>query len=138
MSDLNLNNPPTNPTTPSAPDEIAELKNACTQLQNEAFNLRLILLVVVGALTLFFWREAGYYKFEVSQMQQQVQQANQIKDAVEKQGGSLDKSMLVFQNVVNRLTEYGRTHPEYAQILAKYGVPVGPTPPAAAPANPAK
>ncbi len=135
MSDLNLNEPAATPTpTPTPTSEVAELRRACEQLQSETFNLRLVLLVVVGALTLFFWREAGVYKFEATQMQPQVMQANQVLDALQKQGVSVETQMQIFQNVVTRLTEYGRTHPDYAQILAKYGVPVAATPAA----NPAK
>jgi len=138
MSDLNLNTPTAAPSS-----ESSELKELCAQLQNETFNLKLVLLVVVGALALFFWREAGYHKFEAAQMQAQAAQANQVIEALAKQDSSVEKQLAVLRGAAQRLGEYGKLHPDYAQILAKYGVVITPAPaPAAAtkpaPANPAK
>lgn len=128
MSDLNLNNP-----TPATSSESSELKEICTQLQSETFNLKLVLLIVVGALSIFFWREASYHKFEASQMQGQAAQANQVIETLAKQDSSIEKQIGILRGAALRLGEYGKLHPDYAQILAKYGVVVTP-PPAAAPA----
>ena len=92
-----------------------------------------MLLIVVLALAGFFWREAGYYKFEVAQMQAQAVQANQLVEALGKQDLTIAKQMQTLKGVVDRLSEYGRLHPDYAQILAKYGVPVQPAAPTAPP-----
>lgn len=134
MSDLNLNNPP--PNSPTATSELTELKSACGEVQRETFNLKVILLIVVGALTLFFWREASYQNFDVTQMQPQVTQASQVVEALKKQDSSLEKQLQILRGAASRLGEYGKLHPDYAQILAKYGVMVIPPGPAAATAKP--
>ena len=126
MSDLNLNNP--TPSNPAVSSESTELKAACTKLASESFNLKIILLIVVIALALFFWREAGYHKFEVTQMQPQVTQASQIIEYLKKQDTSIEKQLQVFRNLASRLAEYGKLHPDYAQILAKYGVAIPQSP----------
>lgn len=132
MSDLNLNTP-----APATSSESSELKEICTQLQNESFNLKLVLLLVVGAMAIFFWREAGYHKFEASQMQGQAAQANQVMEALAKQDSSVEKQLAILRGVATRLDEYGKLHPDYAQILAKYGVVITPAQAAApAPAKP--
>jgi hypothetical protein len=134
MSDLNLNTP--TPSTPANSSESAELKAVCSQLASEAFNLKVVLLIVVFALALFFWREASFHNFEVSQMQGQVTQASQIIEALKKQDSSIEKQLAILRGVATRLGEYGKLHPDYAQILAKYGVVVTPPQaPAAAPAT---
>lgn len=128
MSDLNPNTPAAATTS-----ESSELKEICAQLQTETFNLKLVLLVVVGALSVFFWREASYHKFEAAQMQGQAAQANQVIETLAKQDSSIEKQLAILRGAAMRLGEYGKLHPDYAQILAKYGVVVTP-PPAAAPA----
>jgi hypothetical protein len=139
MSDLNLNTPTPAPTpTPSSPvAEVAELKQAYMALQSEAFNLRLVLLIVVLALTAFFWREASYNKFEVSLVQPQAMQAAQFIESLNKQNTSIANQMQLLQGIVNRLGEYAKVHPDYAQIMAKYGVAVSAPAPAGTAAKPA-
>lgn len=91
---------------------------------------------------MFFWREAGYNGALATGMQPQIAQISQVAAQLEKQGGSFEKQLQALQGAAQRLAEYGKTHPDYAQILAKYGLAVAPAPapapaPAAAPA-PAK
>jgi len=135
MSDLNLNSP--TPAPPSASSEASELKAACAQLQNETFNLKLALVIVVFALALFFWREASYQKVEVALMQGQATQANQVIEALAKQDSSIEKQIAILRGVAGRLGEYGKFHPDYAQILVKYGVVITPNQAAPAAAKPA-
>jgi len=135
MSDLNLNTPtsPT-PNPESSSSEVTELRNLCNALQAQTNTLRIVLLVVVAALSLFFWREAGYNGFAAAQMQPQVVQATQYIEHLSKQDSSIEKQLQGIQTAVGRLMEYGKTHPNYAPILAKHGVPVTA---ATAPAKPA-
>jgi len=137
MSELNLNDPPAlaNPPAPSATSEVSELRSLCDALQAQTHTLRVVLLFVVAALSLFFWREAGYNGFAAQQMQPQVAQATQYVEFLNKQGSSYEKQLQGIQTAVTRLIEYGKAHPDYLPILAKYGVPVQ-TAPAAAPAKP--
>jgi len=133
MSDLN-------PINPSGPSEISELKAMCAELQSQAHTLRVVLLLVIGSLCLFFWREASFNGRIAQQLEPQVLQANQIANALSKQGSSFDKQFQAIQAAVARLVEYGRTHPDYVSILNKYGVPVSTTaaPAVAVPAAPKK
>lgn len=149
MSDLNLNDPPANPPANSPAlssntSEVSELRSLCDALQAQTHTLRVVLLFVVAALCLFFWREASYNGFAIAQMQQQVVQATQYVEFLNKQGSSFEKQLVGIQSAVARLMEYGKTHPDYLPILAKYGVPVQAAPagtpakPAAAPGVPKK
>jgi hypothetical protein len=117
MSDLN-------PINPSGPSEISELKGMCAELQSQVHTSRVVLLVVIGSLCLFFWREASFNGRIARQLEPQVLQANQIANALSKQGSSFDKQLQAIQAAVARLVEYGRTHPDYVSILNKHGVPV--------------
>jgi len=121
MSDLNSN-------APTASSEVSDLKQECADLQSQTHTLRIVLLFVLGALCLFFWREASFNGYLALQMQPQVLQAAQYAEALGKQGSSMEKQLQVIQAGVSRLVDYGRTHPDYVPILNKYGVPVTPAP----------
>jgi hypothetical protein len=86
-----------------------------------------ILLIVVGALCLFFWREAGYNSVLATAMQPQVNNINQFVAQLQKQDSSIEKQNQALQAAAMKLVEYGKTHPDYLPVLAKYGL--------AAPAN---
>lgn len=132
MSDLN-------PIPSTDSSELSGLKRECADLQSQTHTLRILLLFVIGALCLFFWREAGYNGYLAGQMQPQVIQAVQYEEALRKQGTSMEKQLQIIQNGVSRLVEYGKTHPDYVPILTKYGIPLATTPAtASAPASPKK
>jgi hypothetical protein len=137
MSDLTNNPiPTTTSATPvSSTSETAELKAACAALESQTHTLRVVLLIAVGALTVFFWREAGYNGALAAGMQPQIAQISQFVAQLEKQGSSFEKQMQALQSVGQRLAEYGKVHPDYAQqVLAKYGINVAAAPaPAALP-----
>ena len=79
-------------------------------------------------------------------MQPQISQITQVMGQIEKQGGSYEKQMQGLQAIAIRLSEFGRSHPDYQPILTKYGIPLGNAPanapaaakPAAAPTAPPK
>jgi hypothetical protein len=133
MSDL-TNTPGTTPTpTTSSTSELAELKATCAALESQTHTLRVVLLLVVGALTLFFWREAGFNGDLATGMQAQIAQISQYFAQLEKQGSSFEKQVQALQGVAQRLAEYGKAHPDYAQqVLAKYGINVAAAAPAPA------
>jgi hypothetical protein len=134
MSDLTNNPSSTTPTTPvSNSSEVADLKATCAALESQIHTLRVVLLLVVGALAVFFWREAGYNGALVTGMQPQIAQISQFVAQLEKQGSSFEKQMQALQSVGQRLAEYGKVHPDYAQqVLAKYGINVAAAAPAPA------
>ena len=137
MSDLNPISQ--NPSSPPN-SELTELRAQCAQLQAQTHNLRLAQLVVALALAGFFWVEVSRNSQALKTMRPQ---AAQIDEAAKKQTEAINE-------IVNRLAEFGRTHPDFAPILAKYRIAATPstastapriapmTAPAPAPAAPKK
>ena len=109
MSDLN----PTSP-SPTAPtnSEFNELKEECAQLRAQTRNLRLAQLIVALAVAAFFWVEARRNGQALETMRPQ---AAQIAEVTKKQTPAINE-------FVNRLAEYGRTHPDFVPVLTKYGI----------------
>lgn len=118
--------------TPPSPtgSELTELKEQFAQLRAQTHNLRLALLIV--ALTL-----AGFFFVEVRRNGQALQsmrsQGLQVEEATKKQSPAINEFM-------NRLAEFGRSHPDFVPVLTKYGVPTTSTSPGpvVAPAAPRK
>jgi hypothetical protein len=133
--------PASNPSAPapaapvSGPTDVAQLKQTCDTLEAQLYTTRVILLAALVGMALFFWREAGFNGAIVAQLQPQVMQISQIVAQFEKQGTTLEKQGQALQGAALRLAEFGKTHPDYAQILAKYGIMVQQGAPAAAPAR---
>ena len=126
-----------NPSTPAS-SENAELRATCAELESQIFTLRIVLLLAVAVTGLFFWREGNLNGAVVAQMQPQVTQISQYLGQLEKQGSSFEKQMQALQAIAMRLSDFGKTHPDYQPILAKYGIQIAaapaPAPPAAKPA----
>ena len=120
--------------TKPASSENAELRATCAELESQIFTLRIVLLLAVAVTGLFFWREGNLNGAVVAQMQPQVTQISQYLGQLEKQGSSFEKQMQALQAIAMRLSEFGKTHPDYQPILAKYGIQVAAAPtPAPAP-----
>lgn len=131
MSDL-TNLPSSSEPTPATPtpaatpaSELQELKATCAALESQTHTLRLVLLVVVVAVSLFFWREAKFNNGLAKQIQPQATQVAQFMANLEKQGTSFEQQLRVLQGAAQKLADYGKTHPDYAPILAKHGIIVG-------------
>jgi hypothetical protein len=121
------------PIKSSSPSDSEELKQTCVALEAQVHTLRLVVLIAGVIMGLFFWREGNLNGAAVTQMQPQISQITQLMGQLEKQGGSYEKQMQGLQTIAMRLSEFGRSHPDYQPILAKYGIPVGNVP-AAVPA----
>jgi hypothetical protein len=118
---------------PIAPEsELAQLRNQCADLESQAHTLKVVVLLVVVTLCLFFWREASYNGYAAAQMQPQMLQATQYAEFLNKQNSSYQKQMQGIQSALAHLIEYAKTHPDYVPILTKFGVPVQSAAPAAA------
>jgi hypothetical protein len=136
----------TDPVKYSSTTDSEDLKQTCAALEAQVHTLRLVVLIAGVIVGLFFWREGNLNGAAVTQMQPQISQITQVMAQMEKQGGSYEKQMQGLQAIAMRLSEYGRSHPDYQPILAKYGIPVGNAPatapaaakPSAAPAAPPK
>src|SRR5260370_3244943 len=95
--------------TPSQPD-LRDLREQCDSLQSLVSSLLLILIVISGTLTIFLLRQWRFAKSEVDVL---TPQGTQI--AIE-----YTNSYPQSQDVLTKLTEYGRTHPDFAPIVLKY------------------
>jgi hypothetical protein len=118
-----------NPTPPTS-SELTELKQQCAQLQAQTHNLRIAQLIVALAVAGFFWVEARRNGQALETMRPQ---AAQIAEVTKKQSPAVN-------DFVNRLAEFGRTHPDFVPVLTKYGIPTTTTSavPSVAPAAPKK
>jgi hypothetical protein len=114
MSDLNPSD--LNPTSPAS-SELAELKEQCAQLRGQTHNLRIAQLIVALAVAGFFWVEARRNGQALETMRPQ---AAQVADVTKKQTPAIN-------DFVNRLAEFGRTHPDFVPVLTKYGIPTATT-----------
>src|SRR5262245_40192536 len=121
-------------TNPSSTAEESQLKAEVAELQSQTHILRVVLLFVIGALCLYFWREAGFNGMAAQQLQPQVMQASQYIEALNKQGSSMEKQLQAIQSAVSRLVDYGRVHSDYVPLLTKYGIPITPASPSTSPA----
>ncbi len=136
----------TDPVKSFSSSDNEELKQTCAALEAQVHTLRLVVLVAAVIVGLFFWREGNLNSAAVTQMQPQISQITQVMGQIEKQGGSYEKQMQGLQAIAIRLSEFGRSHPDYQPILTKYGIPLGNAPanapaaakPAAAPTAPPK
>ncbi len=115
MSDLNPSD--LNPTFPAS-SELAELKEQCAHLRAQTHNLRIAQLIVALAVAGFFWVEARRNGQALETMRPQ---AAQVADVTKKQTPAIN-------DFVNRLAEFGRTHPDFVPVLTKYGIPTTPAP----------
>ena len=112
MSDLNL--PESSPLSAAAPSptELTELKEQCAQLRAQTQSLRLAQLIVAVAVAGFFWVEVSRNGQALETMRPQ---AAQVAEATKKQTPAIN-------DFVNRLAEFGRTHPDFVPVLTKYGI----------------
>ncbi|MCU0783099.1 MAG: hypothetical protein MUF81_03445 [Verrucomicrobia bacterium] len=106
-----MNEPETKPATaPQAED----LKQQCVCLQRQMTTLLLALVIVSGTLSIFLWRQVRYARRDLEAMKppatQMVQEFNQIRPGMDA--------------FLAKVTEFGRTHADFAPILTKYRIPM--------------
>ena len=108
-----------------AQPDLAELQSQRCCLQRQILALLVLLLVVSGTLNVYLLRQ-----FRVAHSD--LRQATQTMEMVDK-----EKAML--SNILGKLADYGKSHPDFAQtVLVKYGIrpvsaPGATSPPAATP-----
>jgi hypothetical protein len=93
----------------SAQPDLAELQSQRCCFQRQMFTLLVLLLVVSGTLNVYLMRQ-----FRVTHSD--LKQATLTMEMV-------DKEKAMISNILNKLADYGKTHPDFAQsVLNKYGV----------------
>jgi hypothetical protein len=95
--------------TPATGD-LAELRSQYNQLQQLVSSLLLVVIVISGTFSVFLWRQ---YRFVKAELDAVTPQAAQIAT-------EYTNSAPMIQEFAKKLGEYGRTHPDFAPIVAKY------------------
>ena len=81
-------------------------------LRNQVFVLLVALIVVSGTLTVYLFRQASLMGKDIDSVEKQTQQ---IFVAYGK-----NKDLII--GFEKQLVDYGKTHPDFMPILAKYGL----------------
>lgn len=102
----------TSPTPAPAQSELSELRAQTEQLQQLVSSLLLILIVVSGTLSVFLLRQWRFVKAELSAVQ----------PAAAQMMAEYTNSYNFTQDFAKKLAEYGRTHPDFSNIAAKYNL----------------
>jgi hypothetical protein len=115
--------------------ELSELREQYESLRHLVFSSMVVLLIISGALNLYLLRQWRFTKNDLATVRPQAMQL--ITD--------YNKTVTGMQDFLKRLSDYSRTHPDFAPIANKYRLndvtakPAAPTAPTApAPAAPAK
>ena len=95
--------------TPSQPD-LKDLQIQCDSLQQLVSSLLLVLIVVSGTLSIFLLRQWRFAQSEAEALAPQA--AALITEHT--------NNYAMTQDFVKKMAEYGRSHPDFAPIVAKY------------------
>src|SRR5664280_414994 len=110
--------------TPDSP-ETSELQNRCASLDRRLSFLLLVVFVISGTLTVFIGVQSRRLGRDLTAS---LPQATEIMNKAKPETPVISAFM-------SKLAEYGRTHPEFAPITAKYrlttNAPAAGAPPAA-------
>jgi hypothetical protein len=114
---------------PIKPDQADanDLQAQCDQLRHLLTSVLILVIVISGTLSIYLLRQWQSSRKDLATIRPQ---AAQMIAEYQKVSGPL------MSDFVKKVTDYGRTHPDFDPVLAKYGLrPAGPsnTPPAAAP-----
>ena len=121
----NLDN--TSPIQPDAND----LQAQCDALRHLVVSILILVIVISGTFNIYLLRQWRSVSKDLAGIRPQATQMIAEYQKV---------SAPVMNDFVKKITDYGRTHPDFAPVLTKYGLkPAGPTggPPATPAAPPA-
>jgi hypothetical protein len=113
--------------TPVQPD-LSDLQAQYDALRHLIVSLMILVVVISGTLNIYLLRQWRSTSKDLTAIRPQ---ATQMIAEFQKVSGPL------MQDFVKKITNYGRTHPDFVPVLAKYGLkPSTPTnPPPATPAT---
>lgn len=119
-----------------APSDINRLDAELAALRHLVNSVLILLIIVSGTLGIFLFRQ---YRTTHAQAQMMGPRVQRLAETFQRNEAPQ------LQAFVNRLVDYGRTHPDFAPILAKYGItgatgaiPAAPSAPGVRPAAPAR
>ena len=81
-------------------------------LRNQVFVLLIALIVVSGTLAVYMFRQASLMRKDIDGFKQQTQQIFM----------AYNQNKALIGNFESQLIAYGKTHPDFVPILAKYGL----------------
>jgi hypothetical protein len=110
--------------TPVQPDA-NDLRAQYDQLRQLIASILILVIVISGTLGIYLLRQWQSSRKDLIAIRPQ---AAQMIAEYQKVSGPL------MSDFVKKITDYGRSHPDFTPVLAKYGIrPAGPTNPAPAP-----
>jgi hypothetical protein len=89
-------------------DSPTSLNDQVAALQRQMFALLLALVVVSGTLTVYLYRQASVLGKDIAAEKQLI--------------GTVNQGEATMISLANQLAVYGRTHPDIAPLLIKYGI----------------
>jgi hypothetical protein len=101
--------------TPVQPD-LSDLQAQYDALRHLIVSLMILVVVISGTLNIYLLRQWRSTSKDLTAIRPQ---ATQMIAEFQKVSGPL------MQNFVKKITDYGRTHPDFAPILVKYGLKAG-------------
>jgi hypothetical protein len=90
-----------------------DLQAQCDALRHLITSILILVIVISGTLNIYLLRQWKTTSKDLASIRPQATQM--INEYGQKSGPLMD-------DFVNRITEYGRTHPDFAPILAKYNI----------------
>src|SRR5258706_688496 len=91
----------------------SDLQAQLDSLRHLIISVLVLLVVVSGTFNLYLLRQVKYAKMDLGGVRQQ---ANQMIAEYKRVNEPL------MQEFLRKITDYGKTHPDFAPILTKYGV----------------
>jgi hypothetical protein len=89
-----------------------DLRQQCASLQRQVSTLLLAMFVLSGTVTVFLWRQARYARVDLETLKAPAAQLIQ----------AFKQEKLLMDDFVAKLSEFGKTHPDFAPILNKYKI----------------
>lgn len=111
--------------TPSVENGTLDLQAEVASLRQQVWTLLVLLFVISGTFTFYLFRQTAVNRKD---LQAYKPWATQFIQQFQKEGPGMDQ-------LIQKLGEYSRTHPDFVPILNKYKIPVtaGPAPASTAP-----
>lgn len=115
--------------TPTTPEpELTDAEARYHWLRRQILAILILLIVVSATFNIFLLRQWRYASSDLKGLQGQVAP---LMNEYQQIAPRLDEFL-------NRIREYGRTHPDFAPIMTKYQIPVPTSPPPASVLSPPK
>jgi len=108
--------------------EPSDLEAKVESLQNLVVSVLILGIVISGTLNIYLLRQ---WRFSNADLANIGPRATQVISEYQKGDGPKMDEFL------KKITDFGRTHPDFVPVLAKYGIKPGSAPTTGAPGNPA-